>query len=119
MQATSVQWMNDIYAQEVRRPPRDMVHTTGIHPAEGTTQKPGDIVFTKADTNWVHHPHEDALVVMAKIANSIIHRMLVDNGSAANILFWGAYQKIRLTQANLSPMTALLYEFTRDHVISE
>ena len=41
----------------------------------------------RVDANWVHHPHKDALVVMAKIANNIIHKMQVDNGSAANILF--------------------------------
>ena len=37
----------DRYAQEARRRPQAMVHTAGIHPARGTTQKPGDIVFTE------------------------------------------------------------------------
>ena len=64
-----------------------MVHTASIHPTKGIIQKRGDIIFTEANANWVHHPHEDALAVMAKIANNIVHRMLVDNGSAANILF--------------------------------
>ena len=64
-----------------------MVYAVGIHPTRGKTQKPGDIVFVEVDANWVHHPHEDALVVTAKIANSIFHRMLVDNGGAANIFF--------------------------------
>ena len=68
-----------------------MVHTASIHPTGDATQKPGDIVFTEADANYVHHPHEDALAVTTKIANNIIHRMLVDNGSATNILFWDAY----------------------------
>ena len=31
-----------------------------------------DIVFTHADTSWVHHPHEDALVITAKVANSLV-----------------------------------------------
>ena len=82
-------------------------------------QKSGDIVFTEAETNMVHHPYEDALVVTAKIANIIIHRMLVDNGSTTNILFWDAYQKIRLTWADLSLMTTPLYGFTMDHLILE
>ena len=34
-----------------------------------------------------------SLVVTTKIANNIIHKMLVDNGSAANILYQNAYQK--------------------------
>ena len=68
-----------------------MVHTTGINPTRGETQKPRDIIFIEADANWVHHPHKDALVITAKIANKIIHRILVDNGSATNILFWDTY----------------------------
>ena len=67
----------------------------------------------------MHHPHEDALVVTTKIANSLIHRMLVDNGNAINILYWDAYQKIGLTRTDLSPTTSPLYKFTKDHVIPE
>ena len=32
-----------------------------------------DIVFTKADANQVHHPHENALVIMVEITNSLVH----------------------------------------------
>ena len=49
--------------------------------------KPKDIVITETDASWVHHPHEDALVTTTKIANSLIHRVLVDSGSAVNILY--------------------------------
>ena len=67
----------------------------------------------------MHHPHEDALVVTTKIANSLIHRMLVDNGNAINILYWDAYQKTGLTRTDLSLTTSPLYKFTKDHVIPE
>ena len=46
-----------------------------------------DIVFTEIDATWVHHPHEDALVFTTKITNSLIHRVLIDSGSAVNILY--------------------------------
>ena len=88
-----------------------------ICPAKGAQQEPEDIVFMKVDAKWVHHPHTDTLVITIKIANNIVHRMLVDNGSDVNILFWNAYQKIGLTRSNLSPTTSPLYGFTRDHVI--
>ena len=65
----------------------------------------------------MHHPYTSALVIPVKIANNIIHMMLVDNDSATNILFWDAYQKTGLTQADLSPTTSRLYGFTGDHVI--
>ena len=46
-----------------------------------------NIVFTHAEASWVHHPYEDALVITAEIANSLVHWLLVDNGSAINILY--------------------------------
>ena len=67
----------------------------------------------------MHHPHKDALVIMAEIANSLVHKILVDNGSAVNILYWHTYQKTELTRADLSPMTSPVYKFTGDHVVPE
>ena len=96
----------DRYALEVRYPPWAMVHVTNAYPTRGIILKPKDIVFTKADVNWVNHPHEDALVVTTKISNNLVHMMLVDNGSAINILYWDTYQKTRLTRADLSSMTS-------------
>ena len=57
-----------------------MVHSTSVCSSEGITPKPKDIVFTEVDANWVHHPGKDALVIIAKIANSLVHRILVETG---------------------------------------
>ena len=46
-----------------------------------------DIVFAETNASWVQHPHEDALVITTKITNSLIHRVLIDSGSAINILY--------------------------------
>ena len=96
-----------------------MVHSMWVCPLKGTTLKLNDIVFIEANANWVHHPHKDALVITARIANNLVNRILVDNGSAVNILYLHAYQKIRLTRANLSPTTSPIYEFTRGCLIPE
>ena len=67
----------------------------------------------------MHHPYEDALVITTKIANNLIHQVLIDNGSAVNILYWSAYQKIELKQANLRQTTSPLYGFIGENVIPE
>ena len=67
-----------------------MVHSIDACPSMGKISKPEDIIFIKAYANWVHHPYEDAIVITTKIANSLVHTMLVDNGSAINILYWDA-----------------------------
>ena len=77
----------DKYTQEEKAQPYAEVHTMNNSSLRGTMPKPKDIVFTETDASWVHHPHEDTLVITAKIANSLIHRVLVDSRSAVNILY--------------------------------
>ena len=57
-----------------------MVYSIGSKPLVGHAPQPDDIVFTEADAS-------SALVIMTKVANSLIHRLLVDNGCAVNILY--------------------------------
>ena len=47
-----------------------------------------DITFRESDAHLVHHPHCDALVIMAMMANNNVHRILVDNGSSVDILYY-------------------------------
>ena len=46
-----------------------------------------DIVFIEVDAKPVHHPHTYALVIIVRMANGNVHRMLVDNGSVIDILY--------------------------------
>jgi hypothetical protein len=48
--------------------------------------------FSEEDGRGFVMPHDDALVVMVTVANHSIHRILVDNGSLADILYWPAFQ---------------------------
>ena len=75
------------------------------------------IVSTEADAQWVHHPRTDAFVITVRMANKNIHIMLVDNGSAVDILYWDAYKRTGLIENDLLPMTSPLYGFTGGHVI--
>ena len=76
-----------------------------------------DIVFTEADARWVHHPHADALVITARIANSNVHSLMVEDGGIVDIPYLNIYKSMGLAESNLNPTTSLLYRFTRDHVI--
>ena len=62
-------------------------------------------------------PHADALVITARVANSNVHRLVVDEGSTVDMLYVDAYKRMRLTENALSPTTFPLYKFTGDHVI--
>ena len=44
------------------------------------------IRFMEEDAQRLHHPHDDALVVSIWVGDYNTYRVLVDNGSSANIL---------------------------------
>ena len=54
------------------------------------------IEFTKEDARRLHHPHNDALVVNIRVGDYNTHRVLVDNGSSADILYYPAFQQMRI-----------------------
>jgi hypothetical protein len=50
--------------------------------------------FSEEDAWGVVMPLNDVLVVIVTIANHTIHRILVDNGSSVDILYWLAFQQM-------------------------
>ena len=75
------------YSQKAKRPPQIVVHITGSKPPRGYMSQPDDITFTHDNVSWVHHPHEDGLVITCEVANSLTYQLLVNSGSAVNILY--------------------------------
>ena len=44
------------------------------------------ITSSDSDLEGCQHPHDDLLVIQAVVANKTIHRVLIDNGSSADII---------------------------------
>ena len=78
-----------------------------------------EITFTEKEALKVIHPHNDALVVSLKVANNLVHRVLVDNGSSVDILFKSALAKMNLEGAKLKPVKTSLYDFAGKRVDAE
>ena len=72
-----------------------------IDMTKSARQKLKHVVVTEVNTRWVHHPHSDALVITTRVANSSIHRMLVDDGNIMDIIYLDAYKRMRLTKSDL------------------
>ena len=49
------------------------------------------IGFLEEDVRHIHHAHDDALVVSIWIEDYNMHKVLVDNGSSADILYYPAF----------------------------
>ena len=54
------------------------------------------ITFTDKDAERVHFPYDDAIIITLLIANYTTRRVLVDNGSSVDILYYPTFQKMRL-----------------------
>ena len=75
------------------------------------------IGFSKEDARRLHHPHDDALVVSIRVEDYNMHRVLVDNGSLANILYYLAFQQMGIGKERLIPMNAPLVGFGGTRVL--
>ncbi|XP_074323876.1 uncharacterized protein LOC141660793 [Apium graveolens] len=75
-----------------------------------------DITFREADARWVHHPHNDALVIYLQIVTKNVHRTFVDNGRSENILYYDTYKKIGLPDRDMSGEDSWVYGFTGEGV---
>ena len=49
------------------------------------------IGFTEKDARHLHHSHDNALVVSIWVGDYNTHRVLMDNGSSADILYYPAF----------------------------
>jgi len=45
-----------------------------------------------------------------------VHRVLVDQGSSADVMFWSTFNKLQLSPDQLKPYTGCLYGFVGDQV---
>ena len=69
------------------------------------------IGFSKEDARHLHHPHDDTLVVSIHVEDYNVHRVLVNNGSSADILYYPAFQQMGIYRAQLIPTNAPLVGF--------
>ena len=54
------------------------------------------ISFTDKEAERIHHPHDDAIVITLLIVDYTTRRVLVDNRSSTDILYYSTFQQMRL-----------------------
>ena len=75
------------------------------------------ITFSDSDLDGCQHPYDDPLVIRAVVANKTIHRVLVYNGSSADIIFASAFDKMSIGRKRLEPVNTHLRGFSGEKVL--
>ena len=76
-----------------------------------------NIVFSEQDVKGIRQPHDDPLVIMLAIEGFNTRRMLVDNGSLADVMYVTAFQQMKLDPKRLKPFGSPLVSFSSDYFI--
>ena len=75
------------------------------------------VTFSDADLEGCQHPHDDSLVIKVVVANKIVHWVLIDNGSSADIIFESTFDKMGIGREKLEPVNAHLRGFSGERVL--
>ncbi|XP_050254592.1 uncharacterized protein LOC126700444 [Quercus robur] len=75
-----------------------------------------DMSFNEGDARGVKQPHNDPLVIVLNIEGFNTRRILVDNGSSADIIYLPAFQQLKLDPKRLRPFDSPLVSFSGDRV---
>jgi hypothetical protein len=97
---------------------RSCSHTTTAskRPSKALKKESLTLSFSKEDEVGISMPYNDALVVTLMVANHGIHRILVNNESLANILYWPIFKQINIDWERIKPFRSSLVGFSREKV---
>jgi hypothetical protein len=92
-----------------------------VHPAPMYSVSRGNIEqvisFSDNDLRDVQLPHNDPLVVTLRIGNYDVQRVLIDQGSFAEVMYQDLYEKLGLVEAELTSFTTPIFGFSGEPVI--
>jgi hypothetical protein len=88
------------------------VHQYRGSPAQKTGWSP--ITFDESEEGNLQQPHNDAFLITAQVDQFRMARILVDSGSAVNVLFSSAYQQLERSKSKLFQDHEPLLSFSGD-----
>ncbi|KAK2999841.1 hypothetical protein RJ639_023777 [Escallonia herrerae] len=89
-------------------------------PAKKQKKEPAQTIsFSDDDVGDTRIPHDDPLVVTLRVGNFDVKRILIDNGSSAEVLFHEAFQRMNIPSDRLRKIDTPLYGFSNHPIVCE
>ena len=107
------------------QPTAGVIHVISAGPGNRSSPPPSPkrsktasdvITFSESDLRGVQTPHDDAVVVSSTITKYDVKRILVDNGSSVNVLFYAVFSRMDLSKYRLREVSSPLIGSTGDSV---
>ncbi|KAK3012465.1 hypothetical protein RJ639_007976 [Escallonia herrerae] len=98
------------------RPTSKFAFSVNKSPPDGTRSSNH---LSDEDSKDIQTPHDDPLVITVRARNFDVKRVLIDNGSSAEILFFDAFKKMNIPTDRLRKMDTPLYGFFNHPVAAE
>uniref|UniRef100_A0A2N9EAF7 Uncharacterized protein n=1 Tax=Fagus sylvatica TaxID=28930 RepID=A0A2N9EAF7_FAGSY len=95
---------------------RDAAHPAPIYSVRAGNMGQA-ISFSDDDLRDVQLPHNDPLVVTLRIGNYDVQRVLIDQGSFAEVMYQDLYGKLGLGEAELTDFTTPIFGFSGEPVV--
>jgi hypothetical protein len=90
---------------------RHVNHVALTGPVVQTKWSHVPLTFDARDVDLRSSPHADAMVITCRVAGWDLHKVLVDNGSQAAIIFLHAFNRMGISHSLLKPANNPLYGF--------
>ncbi|XP_028117431.1 uncharacterized protein LOC114315058 [Camellia sinensis] len=78
---------------------------------KGKTKIKDVLTFSSKDLERIQTPHNDALVVTLRVKDLDIKRILIDQGSSVEIMYYDMFKQMKLEDEDLAPAMSHLVSF--------
>ena len=80
------------------------------------TEENAPITFTNSDFAGTDPNQDDPMVITIKLQSFAVKKVLVDQGSSMDILYWKTFQKLQISPEDLTPYDDPIYGFAGERV---
>ncbi|XP_077228536.1 uncharacterized protein LOC143861501 [Tasmannia lanceolata] len=87
-----------------------------VHTSHKKLKVENEISFSDANLDNLILPHDDALVITMVIANWELKKIMVDNGSSVDILYYRGFKQMMIGDERLKPANSDLFGFSGEIV---
>ncbi|KAG5553606.1 hypothetical protein RHGRI_011485 [Rhododendron griersonianum] len=104
---------NELHKEQYQPSPSEVMVIQPSSKRKMDARHTWEITFTEQDMEGVSFPHNDALVLSIPFQRKMVCRVLIDQGSLVEILYYSAFKALGLTKNQLTPVDAPLVGFIR------